>query len=85
MNPSFKPPPPISDYQKGVMFSKFLADPLVNNPRKLAQRYNVSLKRMDAILRLKGLERHWMKVSPASSVLFGQLDHILRDAISFID
>ncbi|KAF8913237.1 eukaryotic mitochondrial regulator protein-domain-containing protein [Gymnopilus junonius] len=61
MNPSFKPPPPISDYAKDVMFSKFIADPMINNPRKLSQRYGVSLKRVDAILRLKGMERHWTK------------------------
>lgn len=40
-----------------------MADPAVNNVRSLAALYGLSLKRVDAILRLKGLEEHWMKVS----------------------
>ncbi|KDR85582.1 hypothetical protein GALMADRAFT_218678 [Galerina marginata CBS 339.88] len=71
MNPSFKPPPPISDHQKDVIFGKFLADPLVNSPRKLAARYNISLKRMDAILRLKGMERHWLKANHGTPLQTG--------------
>lgn len=66
MNPSFKPPPPLSDLQKDIIFQQFLADPLLHSPRRIAQRYHLSLKRVDAILRLKGLERHFTKVSPLS-------------------
>lgn len=64
MNPSFKPPPPISEAQKDWMFNKFFGNPLVNTPRKIAGSLNMSLKRVDAILRLKGLERQFKKVSP---------------------
>jgi len=63
MNPSFKPPPPIADDQRKLMFDMFMQDPLRNGPRRLAKRFNISLKRADAILRLKGLENAWVKVS----------------------
>ncbi|KAF4611978.1 hypothetical protein D9613_004120 [Agrocybe pediades] len=68
MNPSFKPPPPISNTQKTWMFDKFFGDPLKHSPRKLAGSLNMSLKRVDAILRLKGLERQFQKVSLISSL-----------------
>jgi Eukaryotic mitochondrial regulator protein len=45
------------------MYSAYMADPVKNNVRALAQSYGMSLKRVDAILRLKGLERDWLKVS----------------------
>ncbi|KAF9566899.1 hypothetical protein CPC08DRAFT_703503 [Agrocybe pediades] len=64
MNPSFKPPPPISNTQKTWMFNKFFGDPLKHSPRKLAGSLNMSLKRVDAILRLKGLERQFQKGIP---------------------
>ncbi|KAF8956051.1 eukaryotic mitochondrial regulator protein-domain-containing protein [Flammula alnicola] len=57
MNPSFKPPPPISNEQKEVMFRMYLAHRLENGPRRLAKRFNLSLKRVNAILRLKLLEK----------------------------
>ncbi|KIM47635.1 hypothetical protein M413DRAFT_22264 [Hebeloma cylindrosporum] len=61
MNPSFKPPPPIANDQRTLMFHMFLQDPFRNGPRRLAKRFNLSLKRVDAILRLKGLENAWVK------------------------
>jgi hypothetical protein len=45
------------------MFDMFMQDPFRNGPRRLAKRFNISLKRVDAILRLKGLEKAWVKVS----------------------
>ncbi|KAF9446126.1 hypothetical protein P691DRAFT_804711 [Macrolepiota fuliginosa MF-IS2] len=39
-----------------------MADPKKNSIRVLSQRYHLSLKRVDAILRLKGLEHSWYKV-----------------------
>jgi len=38
-----------------------MANPTVNDVRLLATRYGMSIKRVDAILRLKGLEAHWEK------------------------
>ncbi|KAI0778765.1 hypothetical protein BD413DRAFT_511586 [Trametes elegans] len=36
-------------------------DPVHNNVRALAQQHGLSIARVDAILRLKGLEDHWRK------------------------
>jgi len=63
MNPSFRPPPPIADAQREAMYRAYMSDPVKNDVRALSQRYNLSIKRVDAILRLKGLERAWRKVS----------------------
>ncbi|KAI0652447.1 hypothetical protein C8Q79DRAFT_937727 [Trametes meyenii] len=38
-----------------------MLDPVNSNVRALAQRYGLSIVRVDAILRLKGLEAHWRK------------------------
>ncbi|KAF5323422.1 hypothetical protein D9611_005541 [Ephemerocybe angulata] len=62
MNPSFRPPPPISDSQREAMYREFMSDPEGNSVRVLSQRYNLSIKRVDAILRLKGMERDWRQV-----------------------
>ncbi|ESK92159.1 mucin-like protein [Moniliophthora roreri MCA 2997] len=61
LNPTFNPPPPISDAQKTEMYQLFMEDPKKNSVRALSQRYHVSLKRVDAILRLKGMEHAWVK------------------------
>ncbi len=39
-----------------------MANPEANSVRNLATRYHLSIKRVDAILRLKGLEESWIKV-----------------------
>ncbi len=62
MNPSFRPPPPISDYQREIMWKLFSRDPKAFSLRRLARRFNLSRKRVDAILRLKGMEKDWIKV-----------------------
>jgi Eukaryotic mitochondrial regulator protein len=41
-----------------------MANPETNTVRSLASRFHLSIKRVDAILRLKGLEESWIKVSP---------------------
>jgi len=38
-----------------------MSNPELYNVRVLSERYGISMKRVDAILRLKGLERHWQK------------------------
>lgn len=45
-----------------TMWEQFVANPSENGVRQLAERYGLSIKRVDAILRLKGLEQHWIKV-----------------------
>jgi hypothetical protein len=42
-----------------------MANPKANSIRNLASRYHLSIKRVDAILRLKGLEESWTKVCHA--------------------
>jgi hypothetical protein len=61
-NPSFRPPPPISDALRSKIYNLYMADPQLNSVHELSARYHLSLKRVDAILRLKGLEAHWIKV-----------------------
>jgi hypothetical protein len=61
-NPSFRPPAPISDALRTKIYQSFMADPQKNNIHELGARHNLSLKRVQAILRLKGLEAHWIKV-----------------------
>ena len=40
-----------------------MSNPETYNVRVLAVAYGISMKRVDAILRLKGMEKAWMKVS----------------------
>ncbi|KII93970.1 hypothetical protein PLICRDRAFT_411327 [Plicaturopsis crispa FD-325 SS-3] len=61
LNPSFKPPIPVSDKLRTKIYVEFMTDPQENNVRVLSDKYQLSLKRVDAILRLKGLEAHWIK------------------------
>ncbi len=63
LNPTFKPPTPVSDELRTIIYTFYMANPAVNGVRALAERYGLSIKRVDAILRLKGLEEHWKKVS----------------------
>ncbi|KNZ76372.1 37S ribosomal protein S35, mitochondrial [Termitomyces sp. J132] len=64
MNPSFKPPPPVSDAIRTAIYQSYMADPIANDVRALSQKYHLSLKRIDAILRLKGMEADWVKGIP---------------------
>ena len=66
MNPSFKPPPPISDKTKEAIYERYMSDPQKYNIRVLSAAYGVSMKRIDAILRLKGMEKSWIEVSDDS-------------------
>ncbi|KAJ7201360.1 eukaryotic mitochondrial regulator protein-domain-containing protein [Mycena pura] len=61
MNPSFKPPVPISDATRSRIYVDYMMDPETNSIRALSQRYHISLKRVEAILRLKGLEAAFVK------------------------
>jgi hypothetical protein len=62
LNPSFKPPTPVSNALRNTLYQSFMANPKANSVRSLASRYHLSIKRVDAILRLKGLEESWIKV-----------------------
>jgi len=57
LNPTFKPPPPLSDALRNSIFGAWLRDPNVNNPRRLAAQYGISIKRVEAIIRLKSHQK----------------------------
>lgn len=61
MNTSFKPPAPISDKTKTHLYELYMRDPKRYNIRVLSETYGISIKRLDAILRLKGMEASWVK------------------------
>jgi hypothetical protein len=62
MNPSFRPQAPISDAKRSHIYTDFMRDPEKNSVRALSQRHHISLKRVEAILRLKGMEADYVKV-----------------------
>ncbi|KAI6031367.1 eukaryotic mitochondrial regulator protein-domain-containing protein [Pisolithus microcarpus] len=55
LNPSFKPPTPLSDALRTQLYQSYMP---------LSSRHSISIKRVDAILRLKGLEEAWKKRKP---------------------
>ncbi|KAF8932662.1 eukaryotic mitochondrial regulator protein-domain-containing protein [Dissophora ornata] len=57
MNPLFKPTPPISNFAKEEIYKLHRADSTKWTPRQLGTKYNISIKRVEAILRLKHLEQ----------------------------
>ncbi|KAJ7597352.1 eukaryotic mitochondrial regulator protein-domain-containing protein [Mycena floridula] len=60
-NPTFLPPRPIPDRQRSEIYAAFMKDPKTHSVRALSQEHNISMKRIDAILRLKGMEADWIK------------------------
>ncbi|KAJ7508568.1 eukaryotic mitochondrial regulator protein-domain-containing protein [Mycena galericulata] len=77
MNPSFKPPTPISDAIRSRMYADYMLDPETNSIRALSQRYHVSLKRVEAILRLKGLETAHVKNKPLQTGFLWGMEMLL--------
>lgn len=63
MNTSFHPPPPTSSAVQEKLWELYMVDPLKYTVRELAQLSRLSIGRVEAILRLKGLEKDWLKVS----------------------
>lgn len=68
MNPSFKPRPPISDAQRQTIFDAHAAHPELNSVRALSEHFGISLKRVEAIIRLKALEFKWKQVGVAQAL-----------------
>lgn len=52
------------------MYRLYMADPETNSIRALSQKFHVSLGRVDAILRLKGMQHDWVKVSLSRKMLY---------------
>ena len=63
MNPTFDPPTPTPEHVKNEIYSQHTRDPNVNNARTLSSKHGISIKRIDAIIRLKQVENQWGKVS----------------------
>ncbi|KAK1221906.1 hypothetical protein PQX77_015286 [Marasmius sp. AFHP31] len=59
------------------MYDDYMKDPIKNNIRALSQRYHVSLKRVDAILRLKGMEKAWVKGKPLQTGFVRGMERLL--------
>ena len=57
MNPLFKPTPPMSNIAKEEIYKLHRSDSTKWTPRQLGMKYNISIKRVEAILRLKHLEK----------------------------
>ncbi|CAG8785232.1 8780_t:CDS:2 [Cetraspora pellucida] len=55
MNPQYKPQPPLSDFAKEEIWKRFIETG--QSVRELGTFYGVSIKRVEAILRLKKLEK----------------------------
>ncbi|KAF9512778.1 hypothetical protein BS47DRAFT_1345022 [Hydnum rufescens UP504] len=64
LNPSFKPPPPLSDALRNQIFARWKSNPEHYNPRMLSIHYNLSIKRIEAIIRLKAHEAEYVKEYP---------------------
>lgn len=56
MNPSFLPPPPVSQKYRQAMWDLHIQDPQKYNLRFLSQHFGLTLERAHAVLRLKALE-----------------------------
>ncbi|KAF9353283.1 hypothetical protein BGX26_008933 [Mortierella sp. AD094] len=57
MNPLFKPTPPLSNTAKEEIYRLHQSDTTKWTPRQLGMKFNISIKRVEAILRLKHLEK----------------------------
>ncbi|KZT73225.1 hypothetical protein DAEQUDRAFT_646590, partial [Daedalea quercina L-15889] len=51
LNPSFKPPTPLSDRLRTQIYDEYMTNPKLYSVRVLSERYGVSIQRVDAILR----------------------------------
>ncbi|KAK0525240.1 hypothetical protein OC842_005571 [Tilletia horrida] len=57
LNPSFRPPPPIHARVKDELWRLHSSDPAQHTVRSLSAQFSIGLPRVEAILRLKALER----------------------------
>ncbi|KAI9019409.1 eukaryotic mitochondrial regulator protein-domain-containing protein [Phycomyces nitens] len=56
-NPLFQPRPPLTDARRQEIYDVYVSDPENWTIRKLATKFGLSLKRVDAILKLKDAEK----------------------------
>ncbi|KAH8119987.1 eukaryotic mitochondrial regulator protein-domain-containing protein [Phellopilus nigrolimitatus] len=77
LNPSFRPPPPVSDKTRTLIYERYMSSPRKNNIRKLSAEFGISLKRVDAILRLKSMEAGWEKGKQLQTGFVAGMERIL--------
>ncbi|KAH9897818.1 eukaryotic mitochondrial regulator protein-domain-containing protein [Cubamyces lactineus] len=77
LNRTFKPPTPLSDDVRTAIWREYMLDPVKYDVRRLAQRHGLSIARVDAILRLKGLEEHWKKGKQLQTGFLVGMEYIL--------
>jgi hypothetical protein len=63
LNKTFKPPTPLSDRLKDAIWLMHDTDRVNHTPRHIAAEVGLSIPRVEAILKLKYLEKDWKKVS----------------------
>ncbi|KAJ1943169.1 hypothetical protein FBU59_002993 [Linderina macrospora] len=56
LNPMFRPSAPLPDTIKEQIYQDYRDNALANTPRVLGEKYQVSIKRIEAILKLKAIE-----------------------------
>ncbi|RUS17084.1 eukaryotic mitochondrial regulator protein-domain-containing protein [Endogone sp. FLAS-F59071] len=56
MNPFFRPNPPVADKIREAIYKSYTQNSETKTPRILATEYNLSIRRVEAILKLKALE-----------------------------
>ncbi|KAJ2386726.1 hypothetical protein GGI23_006429 [Coemansia sp. RSA 2559] len=61
LNPWFRVRTPLSDKLKEEIYREYLANPDRVTPRTLGDKYKLSIKRIEAILKLKAIEHHMVK------------------------
>ncbi|KAJ1800177.1 hypothetical protein LPJ59_001287 [Coemansia sp. RSA 2399] len=61
LNPWFRVRTPLSDKVKEEIYREYLANPDKVTPRTLGDKYKLSIKRIEAILKLKAIEHHMVK------------------------
>ncbi|KAG8712249.1 hypothetical protein FRC11_000599 [Ceratobasidium sp. 423] len=69
-NPTFKPPPPLSDVVKSSIYDQYLkalrpvaskSESQAQTIRNLSEQFSISIARVEAIIRLKGYEQQYQK------------------------
>ncbi|KAF8921858.1 eukaryotic mitochondrial regulator protein-domain-containing protein [Mucidula mucida] len=78
LNRSFRPEPPLSDEFREKLYRAHIRNPAQNSVRELSQRYHLSIGRVDAILRLKGMEKNWEEGKQLQTGFTAGMEMLLR-------
>ncbi|PWN94166.1 hypothetical protein FA10DRAFT_264734 [Acaromyces ingoldii] len=81
LNPTFNPPPPLSQAVRDQMWSLHSQNPSANSVRVLSGRFGVQMERVTAVLRLKALEHEFVKKGkPLQTPFQKQMERLLGSA-----